>query len=279
MSDSDRRTRPSIGLKRWLWPSIIFAVAVLASGGILQWNYHQEASRNAASYARDAQNQIATECRMPVATQSCERDIQQSRRQNQREEYDLYAQKAMALWTALMGAMAVIGVALSGIGVFLIWRTWDATREAADSSRRTLSSFIAKERAILRPLQALGGTGGKRGRHTGVYIKVRNIGPTAATIISTSWQVDEEGTWKGVFNNESKSRVLVPSEGDAQSPFIELPKRVTEPVWLFGIFTYETLQSEIFETNFAFELAQYDNYGDVAWSSKMVTVARMPDDT
>jgi hypothetical protein len=37
----------------------------------------------------------------------------------------------MALWTAIMGAMAVVGVSLSDVGIYLIWQTWGATRHAA----------------------------------------------------------------------------------------------------------------------------------------------------
>jgi len=44
-----------------------------------------------------------------------------------------------------MGAMAVLGVALSGVGVYLIWRTWEATLVAARSSQRTLEAFKVAE--------------------------------------------------------------------------------------------------------------------------------------
>lgn len=62
---------------------------------------------------------------------------------------DLEAQQSMAEWTRWMGIAAALGVALSMVGVYLIWRTWHATRVAADTSRKTYDAFIAAEDASL----------------------------------------------------------------------------------------------------------------------------------
>lgn len=48
---------------------------------------------------------------------------------------DLRAQREMAVWTKRMGQAAIIGVVLSIVGIWLIWRTWDATRQAAEVGR------------------------------------------------------------------------------------------------------------------------------------------------
>src|SRR5688572_28957006 len=112
MSSGDRNGNDQVELRRWLWPAIIFALVVVGAAGIQHRVHYNDASRNAAAYARDAQNQIAAECGVPRPQASCARKIEQTRRTNHREEYDLYSQQVMALWTAIVGAMAVIGIAL-----------------------------------------------------------------------------------------------------------------------------------------------------------------------
>ena len=133
MSDGDRDGDSPLRLKRWLISAAMFAAVMVGYGGVQQGVYYYEAARHAAGYARNANDKIAAECRMPTAPANCERAIDGAAREDQRDEYDLYSQKAMALWTAIMGAMAVIGVSLSGVGIYLIWRTWAETRRAAEA--------------------------------------------------------------------------------------------------------------------------------------------------
>ncbi|MGF7171522.1 hypothetical protein FHS91_003222 [Sphingobium xanthum] len=57
-------------------------------------------------------------------------DASHERRANERDEQDLVAQKRSALWAYIMGAAAVIGMCLSVVGVYLVYTTFQATREA-----------------------------------------------------------------------------------------------------------------------------------------------------
>ncbi|MEZ5707909.1 MAG: hypothetical protein R3E02_00805 [Blastomonas sp.] len=201
MSNSHRGERSKIGLKRWLWPAIVFTVTTLAFGGIQHRIHYQDAARNAAAYSRDAKNEIAAECTVPVPYNDCAREIEQTRRENQRDEYDLYAQKAMALWTAIMGAMAVVGIALSGVGVYLIWRTWDATREAAENSRKTFNAYVMRERAVLRFTENIFTEQAWNEPHKQqFFIKVKNEGMGHAQVKSVFYAVQLDAEWPLVFS-------------------------------------------------------------------------------
>lgn len=155
MANLDDKKRSSRGvaeplrLKKWLLPAFAFAMLTIAGGSVQHWIHYSDAARNSEIHAKIASNLIAVKCQAPATRPECVANIEQSKRANVREEFDLYAQTSVALWTAIMGAMATVGIALSGIGVYLIWRTWDATREAANSARLTLDAYLRVERATI----------------------------------------------------------------------------------------------------------------------------------
>ncbi|MEO0815751.1 MAG: hypothetical protein AAFX86_00460 [Pseudomonadota bacterium] len=52
-----------------------------------------------------------------------------------REEEDLTAQRAMALWTGVMGVVSILGLVLSACAVALLWITLTATRDMIVATR------------------------------------------------------------------------------------------------------------------------------------------------
>lgn len=137
----------------------IFIVSVVTLGflvfiGIQQLVDRSDATRNAAVYAANTKNQIAAECVTPAEYEKCSLQIELASEGSQRDEYDLYSQKTMALWTTVMGIMAVMGVGLSALGVYLIWHTWEATREAAIHSRTMAEEAQKATGAALLSAQA-----------------------------------------------------------------------------------------------------------------------------
>lgn len=282
MSDSNRGGVDKAQLKQWLAGAVSIALIFICVGSIQHWIYYNEASSHAAGYARDAQNQIATECRMPLATPDCESKIDRAARQEQRDEYDLYSQKAMALWTAIMGAMAVIGISLSGVGVYLIWRTWDATREAAESSRKTLHSFIAKERAIIA---AMGADfhfldTAKRDRN-GFKIRFENIGSSAGVIQEIAWQYADQESWLPDWKPTIHGRkMVIPPNDAAVSPHLGVDNFPSDPCWLMGYARYKTLEDEVFKCYFFFKVHQpkSDFVFGPEWYASLERHPAMPED-
>lgn len=99
--------------------------------------YERSASDHSDKYAHDAERQKATRCRIGSLSDraDCVNEANQSARANQRAEQELAAQQVAAWWTKVTGGVAVFGVVLSAFGVFLVWRTFRATREANEIAR------------------------------------------------------------------------------------------------------------------------------------------------
>lgn len=107
---------------------------------------------------------------------------------------DLEAQKGMAKWTRYMGIAAIVGVILSVFGVWLIYRTWQATQQAAASAQRTYDAFINVERAFLVPNidDVAGYENNTDAAVKSVYISVKNIGKGACIFKHIKWVWCEE---------------------------------------------------------------------------------------
>lgn len=139
-----------LGLIVALFVAAIVGIITVEVAWLEQRDLYDQAARNAAYYAENAKNNIAVNCGVE-APANCAQQINDAARKEQREEYDLYSQRAVALWTAVMGGMAVLGVALSAVGVYLIWTTFRETRSTAKAAldANLISDRIAQ--AELRP--------------------------------------------------------------------------------------------------------------------------------
>lgn len=279
MSGSDRGGNDPVRLNRWLWPAIIFAVATLAIGGVQHWLHYNDAARNAAAYSRDAQNQIATECTVVATYDNCAREIEQARRANQRNEYDLYAQKAMALWTAIMGGMATVGIALSGVGVYLIWKTWEATREAAENSRSTLDSYIWKERGHVEAVEAEYTAVSPGRMQDGVFLSLKNVGLSPVEIFAINYCIVPEKAWNLKTMDLNAKRVLIPA-GETRTGGVIMFHKLSEG-WLNGSIEYTTLKNQKFKTYFCFnvEWSVEEPYASDRWRFTQFYPPAMPSNT
>ena len=259
MSNSDR------GPKGRTWIIVWGLVALAFITGILLWaipthlSYSDQATRSAEHHSRYADSQVRRSCvnLTPAAFEQCIEETRGPAEERQRAERDLEAQRKMALWTAIMGAMAVIGVGLSGFGVYLIWRTWDATREAAENSRKTFRAYVAVE----RPRLAIGKSAKSGGFLTDegeltFELDVANMGKTVAYAELIYFWVDEripDVTGDDAFNVQRLDQVI----GDgttATLPFklVEVPNRA----FIGGYATYESGLDESHVSYFLFEVTK-----------------------
>ncbi|MFC3579023.1 hypothetical protein [Sphingomonas hylomeconis] len=112
-------------------------------------SYERYASNASNFYRDDAEHEIRDTCRQlaPELEKECIRKAEAAARENQRSEQDLSAQKVTAWWTQIMGGAALIGMALSAIGVALVWTTFRETQRANDINREAM---IAGNRAWLK---------------------------------------------------------------------------------------------------------------------------------
>lgn len=131
---------------------LAFVACALVYGLSQQSYYLQTADNAAAEYARHTAYEEKKACRGVATVQlsQCRADAKaeytQKQADNRREYDDLVAQQTSALWTKIMGVTAIIGLALSALGVFLIWGTWIETRRIGEAQAR---AYLAIERAGL----------------------------------------------------------------------------------------------------------------------------------
>ena len=94
------------------------------------------ASDRAEEYRQDAERYVERRClRLAVpAAEDCAREAYQAARENQRIEQDLAAQRMMAWWTQIMGVAALMAMAISTVGVWLVWTTFRETKRTADAA-------------------------------------------------------------------------------------------------------------------------------------------------
>ncbi|UUL82233.1 hypothetical protein [Sphingomonas qomolangmaensis] len=148
----------------------------VASGGIAsfvayglfqQSAYEQEAQRNATDYAKNAADKIRQSCFSIslIEEADCirkalpEYNVETAKQRH--DAADLVAQQRSALWTSIMGIAALIGMALSALGVALVWITFREQRritnlahqeaerskkEAGESARTSMRAIEIAER-------------------------------------------------------------------------------------------------------------------------------------
>lgn len=134
MAKSD--TKPKTKLRAWgAGLAGIGLIVGIAGYGLLQQSaYVHESKHKATDYAEHAARQVEQACiRVPAPEKvrclneaKAEYNLKTS--DNRREYDDLAAQRKSALWTFIMGMAALIGMALSAVGVILIKQTFDETR-------------------------------------------------------------------------------------------------------------------------------------------------------
>lgn len=279
MSEGDRGGDDQAGLKPWIIAAVLISLGIIGTAIVQQRIYYGYAARNASAYSRDADNQIAEKCSHPLTRKHCANEIKQAAHENQRNEYDLYSQESMALWTAIMGAIAVIGVALSGVGVFLIWGTWKQTDEAARNSRETLDSYIWKERAHIKILGAHASQGNALSGIDGFTIALENVGLSPAQVKGVHFQYVTEQKWRPSAMALHAERILIPAAQKESTAHLEAGQ--IKESWLIGYVEYTTLKSQTFKSYFCFAISWFDmqGYGVNHWIAEQIYPPAMPSDT
>jgi hypothetical protein len=287
MSDSNRGKRTKTELAVFAGIAVTFITSLLFWAIPEHLAYSNQAAFNTEYHQRWADNRKRRDCvRAPaIGSRRCVEEAQATSEERQRAERDIEAQRKMALWTAIMGAMAVIGVGLSGFGVYLIWRTWDATREAADNSRLTLRSFIAKERAHLRIRKAVYSFEGDEDRigvnNQGFRLALDNKGESACTVLEIGWQYSPMRHWLPKMEQTLFKPVLIPAQSEELSPHLGISEIPNSPCWLMGRATYQTLENETFTSYFSLKIELHIDPGcnPSEWRAVDDRMIAMPHDT
>lgn len=270
-------------LRKLLFGVALVFASLVTFGGIQQKIYFDIASSHAIASRQNALVEIRASCAAQPSPDMCRTAALAAARAEQRDEYDLYSQRTMALWTAIMGIMAITGAALSAIGIYLVWRTWDATREAAESSRKTLRSYIARERGVLL---IRGGfhveLEGEPYPH-GFWLRLSNSGLSLLKVTSMEWAYVDQPAWTNDLTERSNGQILMLPGEEKDSAFMEWrdPRAIDLSCWLIGKVHYVTLEDERFYTTFAFHIEYADKnfLGHDLWTARGELVGEQPADT
>lgn len=102
--------------------------------------YRHSAANASIKYQADANSNIKERCLSATAfaEEDCTAKAYEAAREGQRKEQDLAAQNITAWWTKVMGIAALIGMALSAVGVWLVKTTFDETRKANEIAKMAI---------------------------------------------------------------------------------------------------------------------------------------------
>lgn len=194
---------------------------------------------------------------------------------------DLKAQREMATWTRRMGQAAILGVMLSVVGIWLIWRTWDATREAAENSRKTLAAYIAKERAILKIGQVFH-------RHIAEFsvpdclnATLKNIGPSPAQIETVHWQILDGPLWPKGLQLLRFSGAVIGGHAEGSSGPLTADPMPRSVKYLAITIEYTTIKEGPFYSHGSFMISYkpMNEFGPEDWRVERALMSGQPQDT
>lgn len=207
MHGSDRSGVNKAALGVWFAVAMLIAICGVILAHTEQSRHSKTASDHAEQYRRDADNRIRQTC-ISLAGQAkadCVSVAQEAASEGQRKEYDLYSQRSMAIWTIVMGYAAIFGVCLSGIGVYLIWTTFEATRRAADASTETLRAMKRFESPVMAVSFAKAPHVVIENdiKHVVFTIKVSNFGRTSAVFQSVKLHKESVRDYNAIIISNS----------------------------------------------------------------------------
>lgn len=280
MPDSDRNNKPKTGLKQSAIVAAIFVALFTAWGIWYQLDYHQQAADKSAQYERWAKHEIKAGCPSlgEITKAQCNYQAKHTAHENKRDEYDLYAQRTSALWAGIMAVAALVGIGLSGVGIYLVKTTWDATKESNDISRSAATdaandaslsrlALIQAERAIITMLAA--------GQYElpvvspskiQILFTVRNDGRSNAENFKIFFNVTSRLTFKKTFKYQKTFNKICVSTKEMQFEKITVRRPITYPSYIVGYLEYTTLANTVFTTYFAHKIVgplEINNIGEV----------------
>lgn len=204
MHDGNRGDHTKTRLIAGLIVSLLFCVVWIGYGLSESAKYERHAYNQNGEYAEYTGDKVAQTCVgiSAVEKAKCLDDAFEKQREYEASQQDLVAQRQSALWAFIMGAAAVIGMALSAVGVFLVWTTFDATRKANaianDALDGQLRPWVDFETSFLG-LEWIGGNIRIRAKS-----KFKNMGTSPALYLTyVATLMGERWLGERVFNHMS----------------------------------------------------------------------------
>ncbi|MBL8903901.1 MAG: hypothetical protein JNK83_11485 [Rhizobiales bacterium] len=179
------------------------------------------ASYSAREYAANTENQIADRCTMTdlSALQACVNEIVKTSYENQRADYDLVAQNAVARWTFWLLILGIVGTVLTAIGVFFLQANLSEMKQ-----QRAISKSAADAAIISNTLQSQALQQDRRALHVaqGPDLQITNI-----KLIS--FRAEDGLNVEITLTNKGKSAALITGVAIRQTVCEVLP---TDPIYV-----------------------------------------------
>lgn len=176
--------------------ALVFLLVLTWSLASLDAGYSENANQAAATYKDRTQERISSTCqdREPAAFTKCVQGIVESSHEAQTSEYDLSAQRSMALWAKAMFWASLFSIGTTIVGIFFVWRTLEVSQAAVETANRDIETNkwlgeVQTRAYITFENPEIGFT--DDGCPV-IRIKARNTGNTTGMLIIVSCSVDFE---------------------------------------------------------------------------------------
>ena len=275
MLGSNRNDVFAVGLAGLL--AVAAATTLYLSASQQQSEYSRSANHYAHQYA-DERAIEAKECiaLAPPKRDECQDQAREAARSGQRSEYDLEAQRVTATWTQHMGIAAMIGMAVSIVGVGLVWTTFRETRNSADAARANLEAFLKGQRAHIEiEPRFVGDAAGKWYAH----FKPINHGLSVAEIVKVEWLECDDALYPAALHNDADLQVIVPERGESTFTIGISDVEPNDLFFIAGRVTYQTLTLTGLHSHFCFKIDSAPSYGNQVVSMQNALCMNLPKDT
>lgn len=177
-----------------------------------------------SEYQKRANARVENECSgiQGVDFAKCANEIEKAARDAHRSQKDLKAQRYMALWAFFMAAAGIVGLIVTGVGLYFIYRTLVASEKATkaaveavnvtrDMGERQIRAYLAVENSTVRNLAV--------GQNMKIEFSLKNSGQSPAKNVSVETIIcftDEDPNSKKLYFGTipAGSRAHVSAGGD-----------------------------------------------------------------
>jgi|GEM_PF-3111326 len=248
---------------------MLFAGALVLGGGLYslrqQVAYDQEAQHRIAHYSEYSSEEIANACLglpsldQEVCVEKATKRADLEQREYERGELDLVAQQKMALWTAIMGIAALIGMALSVIGVWLVWTTFRETRRQAQIAQDNLEAYREAERGHLE-VHVRSGTKSSTSDTIAYDTQMHNVGRSSVKVLSIHYDILKKPEPKEIYKGATFEEFNVPADGSSNvSPLIKARADIEKYPFLGGYVLYRCKFGQMHRTHFCYKITPITN--------------------
>lgn len=234
---------------------IFFAISVLTfctvwiGYGLLESaKYEQQAKDKIGEYAEHTGDKVAQACVgvAKIDNIKCVNEAFEAKRGYEYNQSDLVAQRQSALWAYIMAAAAVLGIALSAVGVWLVKTTFDETRKSnliAEKFQRARIESVAKIVDSDHGTRVLS-------------IHAKNIGGSVAINLTGKMDVsDKNPSDMSNFDGKTDSVRFTILAGSEELIFGA--DGISDDDYIFGKFTYQCIFGETHDTLFSFKIEKW----------------------